>query len=243
MLLGKRLQQEDRDNGTPVSVSLSKRPCFSQKHFSDGFEPLRQEEELFDEEISDVGAGCDIEREYICSRCVSPQIVTRCVSPCTPNRRPICNSGPATILPSQQEENGDATLLQLPEDLVLHILSFLSAPDLVRVMAVSKPVSGLCHKEYLWRRLTLLDYRRDLIFFQANCSLLLFLTGWKGFYRAISTMRIDLEFLTGPRSPSIQTIPKRSVSIGRSRSNDVCVLQDEMISRRHAVISFHHNRL
>lgn len=243
MLLGKRLQPEERENGTPVSRSISKKPCFG---VLNGFEPVRQEED-FDTEFLDV-AGTSYEyglvSEFSTSQnlqCASSQLPPRCDGATTPEMRKVISA--SSTFSSQQQPEETGSFLQLPEDLILHILSNLSAVELIGVMSVSKNLNGLCHKEYLWRRLTLLDYRRDLIFFQSNCSLLLFLTGWKGFYRAISTMRIDLEFLTGPRSPNIQTIPKRSIAIGRSRSNDVCILQDEMISRRHAVISFHHNRL
>eukprot|EP00294_Goniomonas_avonlea_P002208 CAMPEP_0114547736 /NCGR_PEP_ID=MMETSP0114-20121206/4616_1 /TAXON_ID=31324 /ORGANISM="Goniomonas sp, Strain m" /LENGTH=116 /DNA_ID=CAMNT_0001732297 /DNA_START=561 /DNA_END=911 /DNA_ORIENTATION=+ len=52
-------------------------------------------------------------------------------------------------------------------------------------------------------------------------------------------MRLKLYFVTGPFSQQTRLVTNSGCTIGRSRSNDICLLLDQMVSRKHVRVSFH----
>jgi len=66
---------------------------------------------------------------------------------------------------------------------------------------------------------------------------------WKSFYGKLTCLEVRLVFQTGPKKHVLVHVKRASsLSLGRSRLNDVAFVQDEAVSRRHLTISYHDRR-
>lgn len=127
----------------------------------------------------------------------------------------------------------------VPEDCFVHVLKNLSVEELVRASMVNTDFRRMAGADMFWQRLCCTDYvtDRELI---AECYSPVVTPGaqyWKRIYQELRHYRIELEFTAGPRNGDHQEVLRDKVcSLGRSRQNDVCILHDEMVSRKHATI-------
>mmetsp|Transcript_21182 Transcript_21182/g.43001 ORF Transcript_21182/g.43001 Transcript_21182/m.43001 type:complete len:260 (+) Transcript_21182:288-1067(+) len=135
-------------------------------------------------------------------------------------------------------------LYGMPEDCFIHVLRFLSAEQLCLCATVCSDFKRLTAAEQFWQKLCVADYGADTEALwecygaSVDTSLPAY---WKRIYRQLMNYRIELHFTGGPRTGEHQPVSKKDCMLGRSRQNDVCILHDEMVSRRHAKI-VHHDR-
>jgi hypothetical protein len=131
------------------------------------------------------------------------------------------------------------TLREVPEDCFVHVLKHLSAAELLRVGMVNREIFQLGNADIHWHKLSLADFGADSDLL-LECYKDVVLSGprfWKRMYRELLDYRLEIEFTAGPRSGDLQELHRDKVCmIGRSRTNDVCILHDEMVSRKHAQI-------
>jgi len=137
-------------------------------------------------------------------------------------------------------------LLGLPEDCFMHVLRFLSVPELCMAGGVNKQLLRLMDCNTLWRRHCLVDFGEDAEDIMEEYSQLVNPSEaayHKRLYRTMLGFRIELRFWTGPRTgEAIEISNSKPTNIGRSRQNDICILQDEMVSRRHAQVEYRGKR-
>ncbi len=130
-------------------------------------------------------------------------------------------------------------LSEVPEDCFVHILKHLSAAELLRVGMVNKEIFHLGNSDLHWHKLCMIDYGADSDTL-LECYRDAVPSGpsfWKRMYRELRDYGIEIEFIAGPRAGDLQKVLRDKVCmIGRSRTNDVCILHDEMVSRKHAQI-------
>jgi len=131
-------------------------------------------------------------------------------------------------------------LYGVPEDCFVHVLRFLSAEQLCLLARASKDFKKLTGADQFWQKLCVQDYGADTETLTEAYSHLVN-TGmpmyWKRMYKELMNYRIKLHFTAGPRSGDDQRVPfDGPCMLGRSRQNDVCILHDEMVSRKHAKI-------
>mmetsp|Transcript_43175 Transcript_43175/g.105626 ORF Transcript_43175/g.105626 Transcript_43175/m.105626 type:complete len:256 (+) Transcript_43175:109-876(+) len=128
----------------------------------------------------------------------------------------------------------------VPEDCFVHVLKGLQAAELVRAAMVNRDFRRLSGADQFWQKLCVADYGADAGLL-LECYKPVVPAGeefWKRVYRELREYRIELEFTAGPRSGDHQEVARdKECSLGRSRQNDVCILHDEMVSRKHAKIA------
>lgn len=131
-------------------------------------------------------------------------------------------------------------LYGMPEDCFVHVLKFLSSDQLCRCAAVCRDFKRLTGADQFWQRLCIADYGESADTLTDFYSSTVGTSGpeyWKRIYRQLVNYKIELHFTGGPRAGDHQPVPKSlECMLGRSRQNDVCILHDEMVSRRHAKI-------
>eukprot|EP00286_Rhodomonas_abbreviata_P023624 CAMPEP_0181316002 /NCGR_PEP_ID=MMETSP1101-20121128/15666_1 /TAXON_ID=46948 /ORGANISM="Rhodomonas abbreviata, Strain Caron Lab Isolate" /LENGTH=279 /DNA_ID=CAMNT_0023423227 /DNA_START=414 /DNA_END=1253 /DNA_ORIENTATION=- len=134
----------------------------------------------------------------------------------------------------------------LPEDCFLHVLRFLSVPQLAVAGRVNKQLRRLVDCDTLWKRHCNVDYGDDAeeimdeYTSQIDQSHPAF---YKQLYQSMIGFQIELRFWTGPRASEVIKVSNtKSTNIGRSRQNDICILQDEMVSRKHAQVAYKNKR-
>lgn len=130
-------------------------------------------------------------------------------------------------------------LCGVPEDCFVHVLRSLSAEELRRCACVSREFHRLSGQDMFWQKLCIEDYgaSSEVLLECYKEAVLSGPTFWKRMYRELRHYRIALEFTAGPRSGDRQEIKRQQeCSLGRSRQNMVCILHDEMVSRKHAKI-------
>ena len=133
----------------------------------------------------------------------------------------------------------------VPEDVYVHFLQYMSVKDLSKVSQVSRTLRRQCQCNSMWRALCLEDFGEDApkiveqyrdSFSQVQDQ------NAPGFYqylyRRMLDFRIEITFLQGPRAHDepCKISKLQPTNIGRSRQNDICILQDEMVSRKHGKI-------
>mmetsp|Transcript_12005 Transcript_12005/g.28709 ORF Transcript_12005/g.28709 Transcript_12005/m.28709 type:complete len:318 (+) Transcript_12005:284-1237(+) len=137
-------------------------------------------------------------------------------------------------------------LLGLPEDCFLHVLRFLNVEQLCVAGGVNRQLRRLMDCDTLWRRHCLVDFGNDAEDIMEEYSQLVDSSEpayYKRLYRSMIGFRVELRFWTGPRaSEAIEVSNTKSTNIGRSRQNDICILQDEMVSRKHAQVAYKNKR-
>mmetsp|Transcript_60435 Transcript_60435/g.142564 ORF Transcript_60435/g.142564 Transcript_60435/m.142564 type:complete len:273 (+) Transcript_60435:256-1074(+) len=131
-------------------------------------------------------------------------------------------------------------LYGMPEDCFVHVLKFLSAEQLCLCASVCSEFQRLTASEQFWQKLCTADYGADAETLTECYGSTVDKTKpayWKRIYRELIDYRIELHFTGGPRAGDHQVVPKDvECMLGRSRQNNVCILHDEMVSRRHAKI-------
>jgi len=139
---------------------------------------------------------------------------------------------------------GHRALGFLPEDCFAHALRYLSADQLRMTALVSRTFREMSDCDTLWSRLCLSDWGADSkeimdAYLKAESGNGL-ANLHKRLYSKMLDFRIDLKFTSGPRAGEVIRIKvEGETGIGRSRQNDICILQDEMVSRKHARIYYH----
>lgn len=131
-------------------------------------------------------------------------------------------------------------LFMVPEDCFIHVLKFLSAEQLCTLARVSAEFSELTRSDMFWNKLCVSDYGASTeVILEAYASTVPRAPPafWKRVHQAMATYRISLHFVSGPRTGDKAPVPMEGeCMLGRSRQNTVCILHDEMVSRKHAKI-------
>mmetsp|Transcript_23093 Transcript_23093/g.54015 ORF Transcript_23093/g.54015 Transcript_23093/m.54015 type:complete len:287 (+) Transcript_23093:49-909(+) len=131
------------------------------------------------------------------------------------------------------------SFLSMTEDAIDRVLWLLSVEELGRVLSVCKTLHDSGSREEVWRRLCHWNFATDINYFQGPNRLFVSrLPVWKGMYRVLKTMEIELEFQDGPNRGLIFPVSKSGCKIGRSRNSEVPIVLDEMVSRRHCMVIF-----
>lgn len=129
------------------------------------------------------------------------------------------------------------------EDCFAHVLRFLPLKHLSLTGRVSRDLRRACNCDSLWIKLCHSEYGSE------NATVLMerysqtvepgTTNFWKHTFKAMMHFPIQLQFTGGPRAGETQVvvIGTEGSMIGRSRQNNICILQDEMVSRKHAKIS------
>jgi len=88
----------------------------------------------------------------------------------------------------------------------------------------------------LWRRLCMSDFGADSeAIYKAAVQAMEDPSIMKQVYRKMLSFELQLRFTQGPRAGTVIRVKMgQTTGIGRSRQNDICILQDEMVSRKHA---------
>mmetsp|Transcript_31286 Transcript_31286/g.45774 ORF Transcript_31286/g.45774 Transcript_31286/m.45774 type:complete len:334 (-) Transcript_31286:297-1298(-) len=133
----------------------------------------------------------------------------------------------------------------VPEDVYVHFLQYMSVQNLSKVSQVSRQLRKQCQCNTMWRNLCLQDYGEDapkIVDTYRDSFAQIHDSNAAGFYqriyRSMLDFRIDIAFLAGPRANEepCKISKIETTNIGRSRQNDICILQDEMVSRKHGKI-------
>jgi len=133
----------------------------------------------------------------------------------------------------------------VPEDVYVNFLQYMSLQHLSKVSQVSRQLRKQCLCNTMWKNLCLEDFGEDASIitdtyrdafaqaYDSNAS-----GFYQRIYRSMLDFRIDISFLQGPRANEepCKISKIETTNIGRSRQNDICILQDEMVSRKHGKI-------
>eukprot|EP00960_Hanusia_phi_P055547 763000-Hanusia_phi.AAC.1 len=134
----------------------------------------------------------------------------------------------------------------IPDDAYIHILQNLSIGELALASQVNHRQQRLCSCDLIWKMNCYKDFGVDaeeLMTAFENVVDRTCVSYFQALYRKMLGFEIELHFTSGPRSGDVIKIPNgKQISIGRSRKNDICILQDEMVSRSHGQIRFHKKR-
>eukprot|EP00294_Goniomonas_avonlea_P002107 CAMPEP_0114561238 /NCGR_PEP_ID=MMETSP0114-20121206/11896_1 /TAXON_ID=31324 /ORGANISM="Goniomonas sp, Strain m" /LENGTH=302 /DNA_ID=CAMNT_0001746857 /DNA_START=15 /DNA_END=923 /DNA_ORIENTATION=+ len=134
-------------------------------------------------------------------------------------------------------------LLAMGEDCLVHLLWLLSAEEICRFSTICKGLQEFTNAEHVWQRLCERNYAKDVTYFCGPNRLMVARKPiWKGMYQVLRSKTLELAFECGPEQGELLHVTKKGFTIGRSRGNDVAILQDPLISRNHLVISFHDQR-
>lgn len=133
----------------------------------------------------------------------------------------------------------------VPEDVYVHFIQHLTVQHLSKVSQVSRQLRRQCQCNTLWKNLCLEDFGLDapIIVEKYRDAFAQALDAnapgfYQHIYRRMLDFRIEIAFLQGPRANDepCKISKTEATAIGRSRQNNICILQDEMVSRKHGKI-------
>ena len=135
----------------------------------------------------------------------------------------------------------------VPEDCFVHVFKFFDAVQLCSMARVCRDFRRLSQADMFWKKLCISEYCDDVTTMEETFSSSLkdcSANYWKSMYKAMMHCKIELLFTAGPRQGENQVIDTSGgpCLLGRSRYNHVCILHDEMVSRKHAIIVRNNNR-
>eukprot|EP00960_Hanusia_phi_P052445 761459-Hanusia_phi.AAC.4 len=135
----------------------------------------------------------------------------------------------------------------VPEDCFVHVFKFFNAPQLCFMARVCRDFRRLSQADMFWKKICISEYCDDVATMEDTFACMLkdaSPTYWKSMFKALLNSRIELQFTAGPRQGDSQVIDTSGgpCLLGRSRYNHVCILHDEMVSRKHAIIVRSNNR-
>jgi len=155
---------------------------------------------------------------------------------CTARKR--CSSAsPGAV--SRFNQTSPALLSVIPEDVIINALCFLDVSDISKASTVCRTFARMCESDNLWKEFCERDHGPDLPRLVEVYSESVPQTQplyWKRMYLSLKSYQIRLFFFTGPREGETERVKMESdeIMMGRSRKNNICILQDEMVSRTHA---------
>lgn len=121
-------------------------------------------------------------------------------------------------------------LARIPEDLWLHVLSFLDHCELMLIERTSKQMKMLATDDSLWKQRCLLDFGEC----EADP-----LRGVKELYKMLYAAPLVIKSSHGCLAGKEYEVKSdEGATLGRSRQNTVCMLRDDEVSRHHAKIAF-----
>mmetsp|Transcript_6246 Transcript_6246/g.15759 ORF Transcript_6246/g.15759 Transcript_6246/m.15759 type:complete len:394 (+) Transcript_6246:381-1562(+) len=153
-------------------------------------------------------------------------------------KRSATNSPASTPYPACQSSS--TLLSMIHEDVLTNVIAFIDVSEVPKASAVCRAFARLCQCDNVWRDFCRREHGPDLPRLLDVYDEVL-RTGepdlWKRTYRATLDYKIELHFVTGPRQGEVEKVEieaGKECMMGRSRKNNICVLQDEMVSRTHA---------
>lgn len=187
--------------------------------------------------LSKVRSDENIDRNYSAS---PPSLKKK---PVYSARRSAANQSPSTNESRVGRPASSLLLNMVPEEIINAALNFIEIQDVAKVSAVCKMFGNMCNTDGMWREFCVREHGPDL---QMLCDAFAPTLEpgtpfyWKQMYKALMSYEIDLSFFTGPREGEKERVKmhgSEEIMMGRSRKNNICILQDEMVSRTHAKLS------
>lgn len=130
------------------------------------------------------------------------------------------------------------SLSRIPEDIWLHVLTFLDFKQLCCMSYISRQMKQLATDDSIWKQRCLVDFGE-----KASSQTI----SVKDLYKAYFNSPLEIRSSHGCLAGQIFEIkcdvdPAAQATLGRSRQNTVCMLRDDEVSRHHAQISYQNGR-
>jgi hypothetical protein len=117
----------------------------------------------------------------------------------------------------------------IAEDCFTHILQYMSSSELLTLAQVNQQLRRQSACNTLWKELCLNDYGPDAEKIMARYKVVVepeHSAYFKKLYQSMLRYEIELFFTTGPRANEVIRVAcLDETAIGRSRQNDICILQ------------------
>lgn len=117
----------------------------------------------------------------------------------------------------------------IAEDCFMHILQYMSSTELLTLSQVNQQLRRQSACNTIWKELCLNDYGPDSERIMARYKVAVepeLSAYYKKLYQSMLRYEIELFFTTGPRANEIIRVACcDETAIGRSRQNDICILQ------------------
>ena len=129
------------------------------------------------------------------------------------------------------------TIFGIPEDCFHKILTYLPLKNLTTAAQVDRQLRRQASCNTLWRELCISDYGPDAELIMERHKEVVdpaHPTFYRELYRSMLRYEIELYFTTGPRANEVIRVKcSHQTAIGRSRQNDICILQVSLYLKTH----------